>query len=174
AALAELMGIIQNGGRRLPMFRVESLDFGRDTPYAVSLARTEVEMERVMLPEVAQVLRENLAGVVQQGTGRRLQQYFSLPNAPQLPLIGGKTGTGDNRISTVNSRGETVQSRALNRTATFAFYLGERHFGVISVYLPGNAAEEYFFTSALPLQVLNGMSPLLMPLLRPQAGCPVP
>jgi hypothetical protein len=66
-----------------------------------------------------------------------------------------------------------VASRALNRTATFAFYLGDRHFGVISVYLPGNAAEDYFFTSALPLQVLNGMAPLLMPILKPQAGCPL-
>lgn len=173
AALAELMGIIQNDGRRLPMFRIEGLHFAADTPYEVQVARTELQQERVMLPEVAQVLRESLAGVVQQGTGRRLQANFSQPLAPDIALIGGKTGTGDNRISTVNSRGQTVTSRALNRTATFAFYLGDRHFGVISVYLPGNAAEDYFFTSALPLQVLNGMAPLLMPILKPQAGCPL-
>ncbi|GGW48964.1 transglycosylase domain-containing protein [Alishewanella tabrizica] len=172
AALAELLGIIQNGGRRLPMFRVEGLHFAANTPYAAQLARTDVQIERVMAPEVAQVLRENLGGVVQQGTGRRLLTQYSLPNLPDLALIGGKTGTGDNRISTVNSRGETVQSRALNRTATFAFYFSDKYFGVISVYLPGNAAADYFFTSALPLQVLNGMSPLIMPLLKQQDSCP--
>lgn len=172
AALAELLGIIQNGGRRLPMFRVEGLHFAEDTPYATQLKRTEIHAERVMAPEVAQVLRENLAGVVQKGTGRRLLAHYSLPQLPELAIIGGKTGTGDNRISTVNSRGETVQSRALNRTATFAFYFSDKYFGVISVYLPGNAAADYFFTSALPLQVLNGMSPLLMPLLKQQDSCP--
>jgi len=172
AALAELLGIIQNGGRRLPMFRVEGLHFAEDTPYATQLKRTEISAERVMAPEVAQILRENLAGVVQKGTGRRLLPHYSLPQLPELAIIGGKTGTGDNRISTVNSRGETVQSRALNRTATFAFYFSDKYFGVISVYLPGNAAADYFFTSALPLQVLNGMSPLLMPLLKQQDSCP--
>ncbi|CAM5208313.1 hypothetical protein [Alishewanella longhuensis] len=172
AALAELLGIIQNGGRRLPMFRVEGLHFAENTPYATRLSRTEVSAERVMAPEVAQILRENLAGVVQQGTGRRLLAHYSLPQLPDLAIMGGKTGTGDNRISTVNSRGETVQSRALNRTATFAFYFSDKYFGVISVYLPGNAAADYFFTSALPLQVLNGMAPLLMPLLRQQDNCP--
>lgn len=172
AALAELLGIIQNGGRRLPMFRVEGLHFAANTPYEARLSRTEVNAERVMPPEVAQILRENLAGVVKQGTGRRLQAHYSLPNLPDIALIGGKTGTGDNRISTVNSRGETVQSRALNRTATFAFYFSDNYFGVISVYLPGNAAADYFFTSALPLQVLNGMAPLLMPLLKQQDNCP--
>lgn len=172
AALAELLGIIQNGGRRLPMFRVEGLHFAENTPYETRLNRSEVSAERVMPAEVAQVLRENLAGVVRQGTGRRLLAHYSLPNLPDLPIIGGKTGTGDNRISTVNSRGETVQSRALNRTATFAFYFSDKYFGVISVYLPGNAAADYFFTSALPLQVLNGMAPLLMPLLKQQDNCP--
>lgn len=172
-ALAELLGIIQNGGRRLPMFRVADLHFAADTPYAAALTRAEHVAERVMAPEVAQILRDNLAGVVQKGTGRRLLAHFSLPNLPELPLIGGKTGTGDNRISTVNSRGETVHSRALNRTATFAFYFGDKYFGVISVYLPGNAAEDYTFTSALPLQVLNGMSPYLMPLLK-QQQCAAP
>lgn len=172
AALAELLGIIQNDGRRLPMYRVEGLHFAEHTPYATRLTRTEMSAERVMPSEVAQVLRENLAGVVQKGTGRRLLAHYSLPQLPELALIGGKTGTGDNRISTVNSRGETVQSRALNRTATFAFYFSDKYFGVISVYLPGNAAADYFFTSALPLQVLNGMAPLLMPLLKQQDSCP--
>ncbi|WP_445425059.1 transglycosylase domain-containing protein [Alishewanella sp. HL-SH06] len=172
AALAELMGIIQNGGKRLPMFRIAGVHFAANTPYDVALSRTEVQITRVMAPEVAQVLRENLAGVVQLGTGRRLLPHFSLSNLPDLAIIGGKTGTGDNRISTVNSRGETVQSRALNRTATFAFYLSDNYFGVISVYIPGNAADDYSFTSALPLQVLNGMSPLLMPLLKDNGSCP--
>lgn len=64
----------------------------------------------------------------------------------------------------------------MNRTATFVFYLGPRHFGTLTAFVPGQAAEKFRFTSALPVQVLKGMAPLLTPYLQPaaQTGCGQP
>jgi hypothetical protein len=60
-----------------------------------------------------------------------------------------------------------LSSRAINRTATFVFYLGPRHFGTLTAFVPGRAAENFRFTSALPVQVLKGMAPILLPFLEP-------
>jgi len=60
-----------------------------------------------------------------------------------------------------------LSSRALNRTATFVFYLGPRHYGTLTAFVPGRAAENFTFTSALPVQVLKGMAPILAPYLEP-------
>jgi len=49
----------------------------------------------------------------------------------------------------------------LNRTATFVFFIGERHFGALTAYVPGPAAADYRFTSALPAQILKSMAPLV-------------
>jgi hypothetical protein len=54
----------------------------------------------------------------------------------------------------------------LSRTASFAFLLGDRHFGVITAYVDGPRAEDYVFTSSLPLQVLRYLDPTLASLLR--------
>ncbi|WP_333608081.1 transglycosylase domain-containing protein [Arsukibacterium sp.] len=170
AALAELMGIIVNDGRRQPLYRIEQLAFAQDTPYYTRLLRNSEKAEQVMPVEVAQVLREALAEVVTEGTGRRLQSAYPMPQGRLAPFIGGKTGTGDNRLSLVSSRGETIQSTAINRTATFVFHLSDNYFGVISVYVPGSAAEGFSFTSALPLQVLNGMAGILQPYIN-SPGC---
>ncbi|KKO45735.1 glycosyl transferase family 51 [Arsukibacterium ikkense] len=170
AALAELMGIIVNDGRRQPLYRIEQLDFAKNTPYFASLARRSERAVQVLPVEVAQVLRQALAEVVTEGTGRRLQSAYPTPAGRLAPFIGGKTGTGDNRLSLVSARGDTIQSTAINRTATFAFYLADNYFGVISVYVPGSAAEGFSFTSALPLQVLNGMADILQPYIR-APGC---
>jgi hypothetical protein len=64
----------------------------------------------------------------------------------------------------------------MNRTATFVFYLGPRHFGTLTAFVPGQAAEGFRFTSALPVQVLKGMAPILTPYLEPAShtGCGVP
>jgi hypothetical protein len=58
----------------------------------------------------------------------------------------------------------------MNRTATFVFYLGPRHYGTLTAFVPGRAAESFRFTSALPVQVLKGMAPILMPYLEPDHG----
>ena len=166
AALAELVGIIQNDGIRQPSARINSLHFAADTPYDTLVKRNQASGKRVMASEVAAALRNVLAEVVENGTARRLKGSFTLADG-QLLKVGGKTGTGDNRIETVGSGGRVLSSRAMNRTATFVFYLGPRHFGTLTAFVPGRAAESFRFTSALPVQVLKGMAPILMPYLEP-------
>jgi cell division protein FtsI/penicillin-binding protein 2 len=107
-----------------------------------------------MEPEIAQALRHVLAGIVQKGTARRLAGAFIDHDGKPIP-VGGKTGSGDNRYETRNS------SRAVSRTGTFAFYVGDRYFGVITAYVGGDAASQYGFTSALPVAVLKLLAPSL-------------
>jgi membrane peptidoglycan carboxypeptidase len=172
AALAELMGIILNDGVRLPTLRIDELHFAADTPYETRFLPAAGQAHRVMAPEVATVLRETLSQVVEGGTARRLQGSFSLEDGSPL-VLGGKTGTGNNRIETVGRGGQVLQSRARNRTATFVFYLGDDHFGTLTAFVPGSASDEFRFTSALPVQVLKGMEPILRPYLDPGVGtCP--
>jgi hypothetical protein len=76
-------------------------------------------------------------------------------------IAGGKTGSGDNRFKSFGRGGGVVSSRAVNRTATFAFYVGNRYFGVISASVLGKQAENYRFTSALPVAILKLLAPAL-------------
>ncbi len=175
AALAELMGIIQNDGIRQPSVRIDTLHFAAATPYDTRLTYDVRRAERVLPTEVAAALREALSQVVEAGTARRLHGSFNLADGTPL-ILGGKTGTGDNRVETVTRGGHVLSSRAINRTATFVFYLGPRHFGTLTAFVPGEAAEKFRFTSALPVQVLKGMAPILTPYLQPegQTGCAAP
>ncbi|MBU6950983.1 transglycosylase domain-containing protein [Hahella sp. HN01] len=166
AALAELMGIILNDGLRLPTFRLDQLHFAAETPYEVKLRHYRTTADRVMDPYVAAALRDALSDVVEAGTARRLQGGFVLPDGRMLAL-GGKTGTGDNRIFNISDNGRRSGGTALNRTATFVFYLGNNHFGTLTAYVPGKASSDFHFTSALPVQVLRGMAPILEPYLTP-------
>lgn len=164
AALAELIGIIQNDGIRLPAVRIDSLHFAADTPYETLFTINPDLGKRVLPSEVAAALREALSQVVEGGTAKRVQGSFKLQDGTTLTM-GGKTGTGDNRIESVGAGGRIISSKAINRTATFVFYIGERHFGTLTAYVPGRAAEGFRFTSALPVQVLKGMAPILTPYL---------
>jgi len=164
AALAELIGIIQNDGVRLPTLRIDSLHFAADTPYETELANNPNLGKRVMPSEVASAMREALSQVVDAGTARRVQGSFKLQDGSVLAM-GGKTGTGDNRIESIGAGGRILASRAINRTATFVFYIGPNHFGTLTAFVPGRAAEGFRFTSALPVQVLKGMAPILNPYL---------
>lgn len=164
AALAELMGIILNDGVRLPTLRIDELHFAANTPYETRFLPASGRAQRVMAPEVAAVLRETLSQVVEGGTARRLQGSFTLEDGSPL-VLGGKTGTGNNRIETVGRGGQVISSQARNRTATFVFYLGEDHFGTLTAYVPGSASDDFRFTSALPVQALKGMEPILRPYL---------
>jgi hypothetical protein len=84
----------------------------------------------------------------------------------QAPMvIGGKTGTGDNRLNTYTRGGGLLASKVTSRTATFVFYLGPRHFGTLTAFVLGPEAGSYKFTSALPTQILKSMAPLLKPVL---------
>jgi len=165
AALAELMGIILNDGLKKPTLRLTQLHWGRGTPYETIMTPKPVQDERVMAPAVARAVRGVLAEVVERGTARRLAGAFSEPDGTPV-IAGGKTGSGDNRFKTFNRHGGLTSSRAVNRTATFAFYLGDRYFGVLTAFVPGEAAEGYRFTSALPVSVLKLLAPAIKPRLR--------
>ena len=162
AALADLMGIILNGGERLPTQRFTKVEFARDTPYETIVERSTPLRNQVMQPEVAQILKETLGKVVSEGTAKRLSNSFQQGDGSPF-LIGGKTGTGDNRIVVSSSYGHKTSGRTLNRTATFVFYLGDNHFGTLTAFVSGRSAKAFSFTSALPLQVLKGMVPILQP-----------
>jgi membrane peptidoglycan carboxypeptidase len=162
AALAELVGIIVNGGKKLPSHRFTRIEFAKDTPYESTVAPPPPSPVQVLHPEVARVVKETMGKVVSEGTAKRLLNSFQQTDGSPLP-IGGKTGTGDNRIFVSSTAGMKTSSKALNRTATFVFYLGDRHFGVLTAFVSGKSANAFSFTSALPLQVLKGMVPVILP-----------
>jgi membrane peptidoglycan carboxypeptidase len=160
AALAELMGIIVADGARLPTSRVLELRFADHTPYHTVMARAPAAPQQVMHPAVARALRATLALVVEEGTARRVSGAITRPDGEPV-TVGGKTGSGDNRVDTFSRDGETMTSRAVNRTATFVFYVGDGYFGVITAFVDGPAAAAYRFTSSLPVTVLKLLAPAL-------------
>ncbi|MDH4028640.1 MAG: glycosyl transferase family 51, partial [Nitrospirota bacterium] len=162
-ALAELMGIIMNDGMSMPVIKVRSVNFAARTPYETELFLNRVKGERVMPVEVARTARKALAGVVEGGTARRVYGAYTGPDGSPL-VIGGKTGSGDNRFETFGKDGRVISSRVVNRTATFVFYIGDRYFGVITAFMPGEKAADYSFTSSLPVQIMRLLAPDLNPL----------
>lgn len=160
SALAELMGVIANDGEKLPPVTLTRVELAADTPYHTLLKRKRPEPQRIFSADVAAVVKRALANVVQDGTARRLRGTFMLDDGTALP-IGGKTGTGDHRLEVYSARGQVLESKVMNRTATFAFYLGPRFFGVMTVFVPGEAAANYHFTSAIAVQILKDMEPAL-------------
>ncbi|MGZ8188728.1 MAG: hypothetical protein ACXWTN_08220, partial [Methylosarcina sp.] len=58
-----------------------------------------------------------------------------------------------------------IESKFISRAATFAFFLGDRFFGVMTAYVAGDEAEKYHFTSSLPVQIIKFLKPTLSPLL---------
>jgi membrane peptidoglycan carboxypeptidase len=164
AALAELIGILLNDGMRYPMVRFESARFAAGTPYETLIGRPPARGQRVLPAEVAAAARSVLAQVVDHGTAVRLKGAYKSADGKPL-MVGGKTGTGDQRREIFGSRGRVIETKVLNRTATFAFMLGERFFGTLTAYVGGAPAAHYHFTSALPVQVLKSMEPTLAPVL---------
>ncbi len=160
AALAELMGVISNEGLKLPPVTLTRVEFAAGTPYHTILKRKRPQAQRIFPMEVGQVIKKALANVVQDGTARRLRGSFALDDGTFLP-IGGKTGTGDHRLEVYSASGQVLESKVMNRTATFAFYLGPRFFGVMTVFVPGEAAANYHFTSAIAVQIVKDMEPAL-------------
>lgn len=160
AALAELMGIIVNDGIYQPTVRVEQLHFAANTPYETVVKYAPRPGERVLAPEVAQTLRKALQGVVESGTARRAVNAFASLDGQFLP-VGGKTGTGDHRRERYGAGGQVLASEVVNRTATFVFFIGERHFGTLTAYVAGPHAAKYKFTSGLPVLLLKVIAPAL-------------
>lgn len=160
AALAELMGVITNDGAKLAPVTLTRVEFAAGTPYHTILKRKRQAAERIFPAEIATVVKKALANVVQEGTARRLRGTFALGDGTSLP-IGGKTGTGDHRLEVYAANGTVIESKVMNRTATFAFYLGSRFFGVMTVFVPGEAAADFHFTSAIAVQIVKDMEPAL-------------
>ena len=168
AALADLMGILVNGGARKPTERIESLHFAAETPYETLLQYNPAPREQVLHPEVAQAVLGAIREVVEEGTAKRVKQAFVRADGSIIP-VGGKTGTGDNRFDVYGAHGQLLESRVVSRSATFVFNVGERFFGSITAYVHGSQAANYDFTSALPVQLLKVLAPSLMSLMEPSA-----
>jgi membrane peptidoglycan carboxypeptidase len=163
-ALAHLMGIIMNDGVELPTVKIEKLSFAAGTPYETELAIEPEAPRRVYPSEVASTVRKALANVVAEGTGVRFRGAYRDEHGQPL-LVGGKTGTGDNRFDSYRNGRQLSSSRVVDRTATFVFFLGDRYYGTVTAYVSGPAAAKYKFTSALAVQLLKSMAPQLQPLL---------
>ncbi len=170
AALADLVGIIENEGVYYPAVRIEKLHFAADTPYETNLVRDPRPGERVMAPEIARLLDRELTGVVEAGTAIRTRGALKLSDGTPV-RVGGKTGTGDNRYEMYGPGGRLIESRVVNRTATFVFTIGGRYFGAITAFVPGEQAAEYGFTSSLPVQIFKELTPVFAAMLE---GRPAP
>lgn len=167
AALAEMMGIIVNGGVRKSTQRISSLHFAKGTPYETVVTKAPATSnEQVLSPEVARVVADAIRGVVSDGTAKRARMAFVKSDGTVLP-VGGKTGTGDQRFDVYGGGGRLIESRYVNRSATFVFNIGERFFGSMTAYVHGPESKHYDFTSALPVQLLVVLAPSLMPLIEP-------
>ncbi|MFA9215754.1 MAG: transglycosylase domain-containing protein [Sphingomonadaceae bacterium] len=183
AALAELMGIIVNGGVRKSSQRIGTLHFAAGTPYETVVGRGQsTQPEQVLAPEVARVVADAIRGVVSDGTAKRARMAFVKADGSVIP-VGGKTGTGDQRFDVYGAGGRLLESRYVNRSATFVFNIGERFYGSMTAYVHGPESKNYDFTSALPVQLLTVLAPSLMPLIEPNpvaaatpalAGAPLP
>ena len=156
AALADLMGILVNNGVRNPSIKIERLHFGANTPTETVMARETAPGERVIAPEIAALVRQQLIGVVENGTGRRAQGGIVMPGGQVIP-VGGKTGTGDNRLESFSANGHVIGDKAVSRTATFVFMIGDRFYGTIVAFVPGSKAASYKFTSALAVQIFKDL-----------------
>ncbi|HWY16573.1 MAG TPA: transglycosylase domain-containing protein [Rhizomicrobium sp.] len=169
-ALAELMGIILNNGVRQPTIDIRDLQFAAGTPYETDMSAGHDKPVRVLPVEVAATVRRALGDVVLEGTGKRIQSAYHAADGRPL-VLGGKTGTGDNRFDSYSAGHALIESRVVDRTSTFVFYLGDRFFGTITAYVPGRKAAQFHFTSALAVQLLKTMSPQIQPLFeRPTAN----
>ena len=173
AALADLAGIILNGGIRYPSVRVTKLHFAKGTPVETIASNKRSEPDRVMAAEVAAVLQNEMGGVVEFGTARKAFQSVVLKDGT-MPRVAGKTGTGDNRIESFDEGGHMIKSRVMSRTAAFVFLIGGKYFGTVIAYVPGQQAESFKFTSALPVQIFRHLTTSMKSVIEPSQPLSVP
>jgi membrane peptidoglycan carboxypeptidase len=154
AALAELMGIIQADGMRLPRQRFERIRLGANTPYDTIAIPVPAKSVRVMGVEVARILKVALIDVATYGTARRCGAMVNGPQGRQL-AIGGKTGTGDHARKTTDAEGNVISEVAVSRSGMFPFLIGDRYFGAVTVFVKGSESEHYEFTSSLATEIFS-------------------
>jgi membrane peptidoglycan carboxypeptidase len=163
-ALATLAGIILNGGIRYRSIQIRRLNFAEGTPMETVLEYAPAKGQRVMSEAVAAVLQRELIGVVDHGTGLRAHGSVVLNGGRIIP-VGGKTGTGDNRVEQFGPHGAVFGSKVRNRTAAFVFTIGDRFFGTVLAYAHGPDAVTQSFTSSLAVQVFRELIPSLRSML---------
>ena len=166
-ALAELAGAVAGGGVLARPTIERRITLGAGTPYQTSYTPPPPAPLRRMRPEVADAVRGVMVGVVARGTATRLGGALrEAAGEGGAVVMGGKTGTGDNRHVLTDQWGKVIGSTKRNRTATFVFFIGTRHFGAITVMaLDREVAEASSFTSSLPVQAMKTILPKLLPLL---------
>jgi hypothetical protein len=106
---------------------------------------------------------------VEGGTARRLKGGLLQANGNRVE-VGGKTGTGDHRFEVYAPGGRLISSRAVNRSATFVFLMGDRFFGTMTAYVHEPYAANYKFTSGLTVQLLKSLMPTLLPVMETATG----
>ena len=166
-ALANLMGIILNGGVQVPTVDLDRLNFADGTPYQTDFV-SQGSPQQVLDPAVVATVRHALLGVVNNGTANFVAGAYQAADGSVLP-VGGKTGSGDNRYHIYGPGGALRGERVVDRTATFVFFLGDRFFGTVTAYVPGPPAANFTFTSAMSVQLLKALKPQLDPLLHAPA-----
>ncbi|MEC5404458.1 transglycosylase domain-containing protein [Paraburkholderia sp. MPAMCS5] len=164
AALAQLIGVIASDGNKVPTESLTQLDFAKDTPYETHFQRAAIAPQRQVSPEIAGLVKGMLRDVVTGGTARRLAQGMTFPDGRTLDVYG-KTGTGDQRFNVFAKGARLIESRKVNRSATFVFAIGDRFYGTLTAWVHEPYAAHYEFTSALSVQLLKTMAPALQPLL---------
>ncbi|HNP28475.1 MAG TPA: transglycosylase domain-containing protein [Nitrospirales bacterium] len=168
AALTELMGILVNEGKRIPTVTIRQLHFAERTPFETLVIPQEPGREQVLSPLVAQILRQELIGVVEQGTAIGAKGAFLSPAGGIAISIGGKTGTGDHRQKVYERGYRLIESRPISRTATFVFLIDNRFFGTITAQVSGPQSGDFRFTSSLPVHIFRLFAPYLHTYVLPQ------
>lgn len=166
AALAQLVGILQNDGVNVDNIKYSHIHLAENTPYECHFRYHSEPSQRVLSSTIARLAKQGIQGVVEQGTAVRARGSVTLENGEEL-RVGGKTGTGDNRLKTYNGSGQLISDVATNRTATFVFTIGDDFYGTIVAYVGGEEADNHSFTSSLPVQAFKEIAPYLRPLLQP-------
>lgn len=161
-SLADLAGIIMNGGERNTISSFNNISVAEGTPYADRFKDNYEPAQYVLKPEIADLVLAEIQNVVAKGTARRAHKSAKTSDGRILP-VGGKTGTGDNRKIHRNKDG-SKESLAVNRTATFMFTIDDCMYGTIIAYAPGEMSDSHKFTSALPVQAFKELMPTLQPL----------
>lgn len=164
AALAQLIGILANDGKMRRAQSVDTLDFAAGTPFETHFAHASSPGHDVVSPEIVSVARRLLHDVVQGGTGARLSTGLPLGGGRSLAVYG-KTGTGDQRLNVYARGARLIESRKVNRTATFVFVIGDRFYGTLTAYTHEPYAAHYDYTSAMAVQLLKSLGPSLAPVL---------
>jgi len=163
-ALAELIGIVANNGEQIPAQSLSELEFAKGTPYETRFVHAAAARpDPGVSPDIARVVKSLLRDVVAGGTAKRLAGGMVFPDGTVMEVYG-KTGTGDQRLNIYAKGRRLIESKKVNRTATFVFVIGDRFYGSLTAVVHEPFAKRYDFTSALAVQLLKSMAPVLQPL----------